>query len=384
MKIFRPIWAEIDCDNLAHNLTLLRNLANPAVKIIAVVKADAYGHGAVQAAKVLDGAGADMFAVASLEEAMQIREAGIDSDILILGYTQPEWAATVVEGGFIQTVYHLGLAKALQKEADRLGKTVRVHVKIDTGMSRIGLMPEKAVYFVKEIAGIKELVLDGIYTHFSCADDPANDFSKEQLERFEEFLAQLDKHGIARPRIHIGNSATIIRYPEAHFDMVRPGILLYGLYPSPEMAKQFPHDFRPVMSIKTSIVEIKTVPAGARISYGGTFVTQRPTRIATMPAGYADGFSRNLSNRGHVLVQGQRAPIVGNVCMDFLMADVTDVPDVSVNDEVVLVGKLGAERITFDEIAAHMGTINYEAVSLIGKRVPRVYTNYTGGNPAEL
>jgi len=384
MKIFRPIWAEIDCGNLAHNLTVIRGLLKPGTKIMAVVKADAYGHGAVQAAKVLSRAGADMFAVASLEEGIQLREAGVSSDILILGYTQPEWAQAVVQGDFIQTVYHLGLARALQREALSLNKTARVHVKIDTGMSRIGLLPEKAAYFVREIAASDGLSLDGVFTHLSCADDPGNDFSDEQLARFDDFLAQMDRHGVARPRIHICNSAGIVRYPGAHADMVRPGIVLYGLYPSPAFAERFPLDLRPVMSVKTSIVELKTVPSGARISYGGTFVTKRPARIATMPAGYADGFSRALSNRGFVLVQGQRAPIVGNVCMDFLMADVTDVPGVSVNDEAVLAGKQGAERISFDEIAALMNAINYESVSLIGKRVPRVYTNYTGGNPAEL
>jgi alanine racemase len=383
VKIFRPIWAEIDCDNLAYNLSLIRNIVGRGVKIMAVVKADGYGHGAGQAARVLRGAGADVLGVASLEEAMQLREAGIDGDIFILGYTLPEWAEHVVEGGFIQTVYHLNLAVALQKEAKRLGKKVRVQVKIDTGMGRIGLMPEKAAFFIQEIAAMDGIALDGIFTHLSCADLPGNDFTIEQFARFEELLAQLKERGIEMPCVHVCNSAGILRYPQCYCDMVRPGILLYGLYPSPAM-KELNGGFRPVMAIKTNIIELKTVPAGAKISYGATFTAKRPTRIATFPAGYADGYSRRLSNKGHVLVQGKRAPIIGNVCMDFTMADVTGIPNVNVNDEVVLVGKQGAERILFDELAGHMDTINYEVVSLIGKRVPRVYTNYTGGNPAEL
>ena len=384
MKIFRPIWAEIDCDNLSHNYSLIRKAVGPDVKIMAVVKADAYGHGAVQAAKVLASAGADMFGVASVEEGRQLREAGIQDDILILGYSQPEWADRIVERGFIQTVYHLNLAAALDREAARLNKTCRVHVKIDTGMSRIGIMPEKAVHFIREVASMKNLELHGVFTHFACADVLDNNVSEEQLERFNELLAVMTEQGLDVPCVHASNSAAVLRYPNSHYDMVRPGILLYGLYPAPGMREAYGEDFRPVMSIKTSIVEIKTVPSGTRVSYGGTFAAPRATRVATMPAGYADGFSRRLSNRGHVLVQGQRAPIIGTVCMDFMMADVTDIPHVNVNDEVVIVGRQGNEEITFDEVAAHIGTINYEVVSLIGKRVPRVYTNYTGGNPAEL
>lgn len=383
MKIFRPIWAEIDCDNLAHNYSLIRNAAGSGVKVMAVVKADAYGHGAAQAARVLAGAGADMLGVASLEEGIQLRDAGIGADILILGYTQPEWAATVVEGGFIQTVYHLNLAHALRDEARRLGKMCRVHVKIDTGMGRIGIMSKMAAHYIEEIAGMKELELHGVFTHLSCADELDREFTSTQLERFRALLADLDARGIRVPCVHAANSAAVLAFKDSYFDMVRPGILLYGLAPSPEMLP-LSGDFRPVMSIKTSIVELKTVPAGSRISYGGRFVADKPTRVATVPAGYADGFSRRLSGRGHVLVQGRRAPIIGAVCMDFMMIDITGVPNVNVNEEVVLVGRQGAAAISFDELAACMDTINYEVVSLIGKRVHRLYTNYTGGNPAEL
>jgi alanine racemase len=227
------------------------------------------------------------------------------------------------------------------------------------------------------------LSLDGIFTHLSSADVMDSDYSLEQLERFDSLLKELRDREINVPCVHVANSAGILRYPDCYHDMVRPGIMLYGMYPSVEM-KKLNGDFRPAMAIKTSIIELKTVPTKAQISYGCTFTASRPTRIATMPAGYADGFSRRLSNRGQVLVQGKRAPIVGNVCMDFMMADVTGIPNVNVNDEVVLVGRQGAEEIVFEELASLMDTINYEVVSLIGKRVPRVYTNYTGGNPAEL
>ena len=384
MKIFRPIWAEIDCGNLAGNLSLIRNIVGPSVKIMAVVKADAYGHGAVQAAKALNAAGADLLGVASLEEGIQLRDAGISNDILILGYTQPEWAEAVVQGDFIQTVYHLNLAQSLAREAVRIGRPCRVHVKIDTGMGRIGIMPEKALFFITEILATPGLALDGVFTHLACADDLSSDYSDEQLRRFDLLLAQLRGAAINVPEIHVANSAGILRYPKRRHTMVRPGILLYGLSPSPAMREHSANGFTPVMSIKTQIIELKTVPAGARISYNGTFTAPRPTRVATVPAGYADGFSRRLSNKGRVLVQGKRAPIIGNVCMDFMMIDVTGVPNVNVNDEVVLVGPQGAEEILFDEAAAHMDTINYEMVTLIGKRVPRIYTNYTGGNPAEL
>jgi alanine racemase len=350
---------------------------------MAVVKADAYGHGAAQAARVLAGAGADMLGVASLEEGIQLREAGIETDILILGYTQPEWAASVVEGGFIQTVYHLNLAHALRDEARRLGKTCRVHVKIDTGMGRIGIMSKKAGRYIEELAGMKELELHGVFTHLSCADVMDSEFTEIQLDRFRALLADLDARGIHAPCIHAANSAGVLRFKDSYFDMVRPGILLYGLAPSSEM-KSLCGGFRPVMSIKTSIVELKTVPKGSRISYGGRFAAEKSTRVATVPAGYADGFSRRLSGAAHVLVQGRRAPIIGAVCMDFMMIDVTGIPNVSINEEAVLVGRQGGAQIEFDELAAHIGTINYEVVSLIGKRVHRLYTNYTGGNPAEL
>ena len=383
MKIFRPIWAEIDCDAVEHNFKLIRAQAGEKVKIMGVVKADAYGHGAVAVSKSLLHAGADSLAVASLEEAFQLRGAGIEADVLILGYTQPNWASSVVEGGFIQTVYHLNLAKALSAEAVRLKKPVRVHIKIDSGMGRIGIQPEHAIHFIKETLTLEGLTLEGVFTHFSMADDPDGAYTARQLERFNSLIGEMKSSGISVPVLHAANSAAAILHPEAMYDLVRPGILLYGLSPSPAM-KEKVSAFRPVMTVKTTVVELKTVPAGSRISYGGTFTAPGPARIATLPAGYADGFSRRLSNRGEVLAGGRRAPIVGNVCMDFMMVDVTGVPDVKVGDEVVLIGRQGSGWIEVDDIAELYGTINYEVATLIGKRVTRVFTNYIAGNPNEI
>lgn len=384
MRIFRPIWAEIDCDKIEHNLRLVRSRVGGDVKIMGVVKADAYGHGAAAVSKSLLHAGADCLAVASLEEAVELRDAGIDADILILGYTQPSWAAEVVEGGFIQTVYHLGLARALSDQARRQGKTARIHIKIDTGMSRIGIEPERSLPLIRELAAMDGLSLDGLYTHLSCADDEGGEeYSRIQLDRFDTLIADLKSRGIEPPALHAANSAASLRWDRSHYGMVRPGIILYGLAPSDAMKEQMAV-FKPVMSIKSTIVEIKTVPENTKISYSGTFVTRRPTRVATLPAGYADGFSRRLSNRGRVLIDGCEAPIIGNVCMDFMMVDVTDIPAVGIENEAVLVGRQGGLEITMDEIAAILGTINYEVASLIGKRVHRVFTNYIAGNPGEV
>lgn len=383
MKIFRPIWAEIDCDRVERNLKLIRERVGAAVKIMGVVKADAYGHGAVAVAKSLMHAGADSLAVASLEEGAELREKNIGAEILILGYTQPNWASAVVEGGFVQTVYHLNLARALSAEAVRQGKRVKVHIKIDSGMGRIGIEPERAAHLIREIGRMEGIEVQGLYTHFSMAEDPESDYTDMQLARFKKLIEELKREKTDVRILHAANSAAAVMRPDARFDLVRPGILLYGLSPSPKIKDEV-KDFRPVMSVKSTIVELKTLPTGSKISYGGTHVTKRASRIATLPAGYADGFSRRLSNLGHVLVGGCRAPIVGSVCMDFMMADVSDVTNVKVGDEVVLIGRQGAEEIHVDEIAGIMGTINYEVVSLIGKRVARVFTNYIAGNPNEI
>ncbi|MEW5946037.1 MAG: alanine racemase [bacterium] len=383
MRIFRPIWAEINCDNLTHNFRVVRGLAGETAGVTAVVKADAYGHGAVAVVRVLAGAGADMFAVASLEEALELRGAGLDVPVLVLGYTQPAWASEVVANGIRQTVYHYNLAQALSREAVKRERAVKVHVKVDTGMGRIGVFPENAVHFIEGLAKLPGIEVEGVFTHLSCADVPDDEYTVFQLERFSRLLGELERAGIGVPLRHAANSAGILRYPDSIFNMVRPGIMLHGLFPS-ERLKDARLGLKPVMAIKSTVIELKTLPAGSRVSYGGTFRARRRVRVATLPAGYADGFGRRLSNRGSVIVEGRRAPIVGNVCMDFMVVDVTGIPDVKVGDEATLIGRQGGEEIGVDETASLLGTINYEVVSLIGKRVPRVYINYSGGNPAEI
>lgn len=383
MKIFRPIWAEIDCDKVEYNLKQVRSSVGEGVKIIGVVKADAYGHGAIPISRSLLHAGASSLAVASLEEAVELRDAGIKADILVLGYTQPGWASQAVEHDIIQTVYHLGLAHALSKEAIRQKKTARVHIKIDTGMGRIGLQADNAAIFVREVASLKNIVVEGLYTHLSCADDAEDSTTRTQLKQFNALLAELLNSNTSISVRHAANSAAAVRYPESRYDAVRPGIVLYGLVPSISVKDQF-SAFKPVMTIKSTVVELKTIPRGTKVSYSGTFTAKKPTRVATIPAGYADGFSRALSNNGNILVNGRKAPIIGNICMDFMMADVTDVPGASIGDDVVLVGRQGDMEITIDDLAGFMNTINYEVVSLIGKRVHRIYTNYHAGNPSEV
>ncbi|HPI76459.1 MAG TPA: alanine racemase, partial [bacterium] len=269
-------------------------------------------------------------------------------------------------------------------KAEKQKKTVKAHIKIDSGMGRIGVEPERAAHLIREVAGLEGIEVEGVYTHLATADEPENDaHTDRQLERFGALLAELEKEGIRPPVAHAANSAAAARRPDALFNLARPGILLYGLSPSSQMKPEV-SDFRPVMSVKTTIVEIKTVSPGTRISYSGTFTAKRPTRVATLPAGYADGFSRRLSNKGTALVEGTRAPIIGNVCMDFMMADVTDAPGAKIGDEAVLIGRQGGDEIHVDDIAGILGTINYEVVSLIGKRVARVFTNYMAGSPNEV
>lgn len=383
MRIFRPIWAEINCDNLIYNFGLARETVGSEVRVMAVVKADAYGHGAVAVARVLSTAGVDAFGVASLEEAIELREAGIAGNILVLGYTQPTWASEVVEYDVQQTLYHQNLALALSREATARNRIVKIHVKIDTGMGRIGISPENALPFIENLFKLPGIKVEGIFTHLSCVDILDEEYTASQLTRFSHLISELDSAGLKIPTRHAANSAGTLHYPLSHLDMVRTGIMIYGLFPS-EQFKTIKTGLRPAMSIKSMVVELKTVSAGTRISYSGTFKTTKTTRIATLPVGYADGFSRRLSNTGSVLIAGRRAPIVGNVCMDFLMVDVSNVPEVKVNDEAALVGRQGGEEISVDEIAAQLGTINYEVITLIGKRVHRVYTHYSSGNPLNI
>lgn len=369
-----PIWAEINLSAIAHNVRAIRNIVRPEAKVMAVVKANGYGHGAVPVAKTALANGADRLAVARVGEAVKLREAGIDVPILVLGYTTPDQMAQMVAYDLTQTIYDYDLAEALNQEAARQGRKALAHLKVDTGMGRIGLVPALAasVQEALNIARLPHLALEGIFTHFATADEHDKTYTRQQFDGFLQFIAELSKQGLTFPVRHCANSATIMDLPEMHLDMVRPGIILYGLYPSEAVDKsRLP--LEPAMSVKTRVTYVKSVPAGFKISYGSTYTTPTATVIASLPLGYADGYSRLLSSRGEVLIHGQLAPIVGRVCMDQSMVDVGRIPDVQIGDEVVVFGRQGEAVMPVEKVAAMFGTINYELVCLINERVPRIY-----------
>jgi len=366
----RPTRVEINLDNIAHNIQQVRRRVDDKVKIMAIVKANGYGHGAVEIAKVAIENGVEWLGVATVEEGIQLRESGIRSPILILGLSPPKQAQEVIKYRLSQTVCDKKLAKALSNDAKSCGQVAKVHVKVDTGMGRLGVYPGKATGFVKEISHFEGIEIEGIFTHFSVAGED-KDFTKLQIERFKEVVVNLKKEGIHLSLKHAANSAAILDIPSSYFNLVRPGITLYGLYPSPKVTRTA--SLKPAMSFKTEIVYLKKVPAGCSLSYGRTFTTKKKSIIATLPVGYADGYPRALSNKGEVLIKGKRAPVVGTVCMDMILVDVTHIPDVKVGDEVVLFGKQDSAEITIDEITSKTGAINYEIICGISKRVPRVY-----------
>lgn len=334
---------------------------------MAVVKADGYGHGAVQVSRAAIRSGATCLGVSSPEEGEELRKAGLDIPIIVLGLIQPEEAYKSIGLMLEQTICSLELASALDQEARKATTRVNVHVKVDTGMGRIGILPEDTLAFVRKIRRFKNLNLKGIFSHFSSADDADKTFARRQLEIFNRLIREIDDAGIHIPKKHIANSAAILDLPESYLDLVRPGIMLYGLYPSPHVSRSL--KLRPAMTLRTKISYVKSVPAGTPVSYGCTFFTQKKTRVATLPVGYADGYSRLLSNQGTVLIKGQRAPLIGRVCMDMCLVDASRIRNVRAGDEVILFG----EELSVDEVARNMGTINYEVVCGVGKRVPRIY-----------
>ncbi|MGB9791452.1 MAG: alanine racemase [Thermacetogeniaceae bacterium] len=369
----RPAWAEIDLDALAHNVREIRRVTHPKAQIMAVVKANGYGHGVEPVSRTALCNGADWLGVALLQEAVLLREKGINAPLVILGYTPDEDVEDVVAYDIAQTIFTWEGALAMAAAAKRLGKIAKIHIKIDTGMGRLGFPPTKeTVETIFRIAHLPGVEVEGIYTHFAAADEADKSFTEEQFSRFIWIIKQLVARGVYIRWKHCANSAALLDLQYTHLDLVRPGIVLYGLFPSPEVR----HDtvrLIPVMSLKARVAFVKEVPAGTSISYGRTYVAKEPKRIATVPLGYADGYSRLLSNRGEVLIKGKRAPVVGRVCMDQIMVDVTHIPDVVQGDEVVLLGRQGEEEITAEEIAERIGTINYEVVCMISERVPRIY-----------
>ncbi|MBR5272848.1 MAG: alanine racemase [Clostridia bacterium] len=375
-NFLRRTWAEIDLTALRENYENIRIAASGGAKIMAVVKADAYGHGAVRCSKVLDECGADWFAVSNLEEALELRRGGIEKPILILGYTPPQYAASLAVNNISQAVFSLSYAESLSAEAVKLGLQVNIHIKVDTGMSRIGFVYHDSVDnddSIDEIAAavtLDGLYPEGIFTHFARADEVSGEvYTRLQFALFMDAIARLEGRGIRFEIRHCANSAACLDYPEMHLDMVRTGIIMYGLWPSGEVKNKI--KLTPVMTVKSVVAQIKTLDAETPVSYGGTALTQDGAFLATIPIGYADGYSRRLSNVGEMLVGGERAKILGRVCMDQTVVDVSKIENVNVGDEVTVFGK--APAMTTDDVAKTLGTINYEIVCDVGKRVPRIY-----------
>lgn len=371
MNLSRAVWAEINLDNLAHNMREVRRVTNKNTKVTAVIKADGYGHGAKDIASTLLENGADRFAVATLSEAIQLRKEIHNVEIMVLGYTPNIQAQDVIKNNIIQTIYSLDQAKEFSQIAISLNKKVTVHIKIDTGMHRLGLLPnEDTINEIIEINKLNGLIIEGIFTHFATADEIDKEYTRDQVNKFNYVTTELEKKGLKIPLKHVSNSAAIIDLPEFNYDMVRAGIMLYGLYPSNHINRDIV-DLKEVMCLKTKIAQIKNLNAGSSISYGLNFTVQKNSKIAILPIGYADGYSRTLSNQSHVMINGKKAPIVGNICMDQCIIDVTGI-DINMEDDVILFGG-NDNGITIDSIAKLLQTINYEVVCMVKKRVPRVY-----------
>ena len=369
---YKRLVAEIDLDAVDFNIKSIIKRVGGRAKIIGTVKADAYGHGAVEVAEVLAENGVDMFSVAMIDEGINLRNNGIKAPILVLGLTPPEYVKEAIEYDLIQTVSDYNTAEAISKEAKKLNKKAVIHIKIDTGMGRIGFKPnEDAFDEIEKISKLENIEINGIFTHFCTSDEKDKTFTYTQKERFVYAVTELEKRGINIPIKHASASAGLMDFDDLFFNAVRPGIILYGYYPSDEVMKdRLP--LKPVMSLKSYVMFIKDIENGDTIGYGRTYKADEKRTIATIPAGYADGYNRLLSNKGYVLVNGKRAHLRGRICMDQCMADITGI-EAKQWDEVVLMGKQGNEEITADEIAKEIGTISYEVLCMVSKRVPRVY-----------
>lgn len=385
----RPTWLEIDRQALLQNFNLLRRHISATTRLMAVVKANAYGHGAVNSAQLLQQAGADYFGVATLTEALELRNAGIQQAIVVMGYTPPWLAAQLVQAGVTATVYDLETVAALAATAQAQQTQAVVHVKVNTGMNRLGLPPEAVADFLRALQAFPTIRVEGIFTHFADADQPAQHFTQLQLDRFRALLTTLASAGLRPPLAHAANSAATLTLPAAHLEMVRCGIALYGLHPDPVQAP-LPAAFQPVLSWKARIAQVLALAPGDSVSYGRTFVATQPMIAAVLPVGYADGFPRAPVHWGAVLIHGQAAPILGRVCMDQCIVDVTAIAalaeqrgaaPVRQGDEVVLIGRQGAATLTAESVAHRQSTINYEVVSRILARVPRLMVGGTESRP---
>lgn len=369
----RPAWVEVSLENIKHNIREIRRLAGPDRLVTAVVKANGYGHGAVEVSKAALAAGADRLAVSMLSEALVLRESGLTCPILILGWTPERAYETLIAYDITTAIYDLKEAEALNQTAGRLGKKAKIHIKVDTGMSRIGIMPTaEGARQVCAIVALPHLEAEGIFSHFSKADEADKWYADKQFETFQQFIHKIEEAcGYQFPIRHIANSAAIIDLPDTHLDMVRAGIIIYGLYPSDEVAKA-QIELRPTMTWQAEISRVQELPADTLVGYGGTYRTTAPTKVATVPVGYADGYDRHLSNKGVVAFRGHRLPVIGKVCMDQFMVDATGT-DIAVGDQVTLIGRNGEAEVTWEEMAETLGTITYELVCKVAARVPRIY-----------
>lgn len=370
---YRPTWAEVDLKALEYNYIQVKRLAGKDVQMMAVVKANAYGHGTVEISKILEGMGVNYLGVATTDEAVRLRDHGIKTPILVLGSVLPEEVRIAKDRDITLTLCSYDILKEIKrlaKAGEEQGTRIKVHIKVDTGMGRIGVWHEDALHFVKEVSGEKSITLEGIYTHFSSAGRDEF-FTTYQMESFERLLASIEKSWIKIPLKHAANSIAAVDYKRAHLNLARPGLIIYGMYPKHTFPKLI--KLKPVLSLKTRVVFLKDIPPGRSISYGRTFISQRHTKIATLPIGYADGYHRGLSNKAEALIRGQYAPIVGKITMDQTMVDVGHIRGVKIGDEVVLIGKQGRHEIRIEKLARLAGTIAYDFVCAISNRVPRIY-----------
>lgn len=378
LESYQRVWAEVDLDAIWENMVHMKENIAENTKILAVIKTDGYGHGGVPIAKMLEQLDFMFgYAAATYEEAHVLREAGVKKPILILGYTFPYCYEELIREEIRPAVYRRDTVEELAAAAAKVGKKAKVHIKVDTGMGRIGITPdEEGLEFVRFLIEHPELEVEGIFTHFAKSDETDKTSANHQLELFQDFIKKIQTElGITIPVKHCSNSAAILEMPQANMDMVRAGITTYGLYPSEEVSKDIV-PLRAAMSLYSHIVYCKTIHAGQSVSYGGLFTAQKDTRVATIPVGYGDGYPRSLSGKGYVLIHGKKAPILGRVCMDQFMVDISEIPGVMEGDKVTLLGMDGTERITAEELGELSGRFNYEFVCDLGKRIPRVYIQH--------
>lgn len=374
-KHLRPVWAEINVDNLEFNMRGIKKLSK-SNEIFGVVKADAYGHGAVDVAAVLLENGVTRLSVAVVSEAVELRRAGIECPIMILGYTPLSLADEILKYDIEQTVFSYEYALKLSSIAEKRHIKVKIHIALDTGMGRIGFLPDgKSIEDVYKISRLPNIEIEGLFSHFSTADEENKEYTYRQFEIFNSFYKKLEEKGISVRIRHIANSAAIMELPNTHLDGVRPGIILYGYYPSGEVDKSR-LELKPVMTLKTNIVHIKTLKKGEYISYGRKFTCEKDSIIATLPVGYADGYTRLMFGKAKVIINDKFAPVVGRICMDQCMVDISHIPEAKVGDEVILMGQSLNCKFDADDIAKNIDTINYEVVCMVSKRVPRVYVKH--------